>query len=135
MLNVCSTSASDAGIIAAAPSAWMIRAPIRNSTDGAIPHNIEAKVKMTTALRNSRRRPIRSASRPAGISAAANTIVYAFSTHDRAAVLVPLKVRLIEGKATYKMVVSRKTAKTEQPVAMSTIHWLLAARCFIGRPS
>ena len=36
----------------------------------------------TTATRNVRRRPTRSASRPAGMSSAAKTIVYAFRTHD-----------------------------------------------------
>jgi hypothetical protein len=52
-----------------------MRAATSAPTEGARPHKIDAVVNTTIAARNVRRRPIRSASRPAGISSAANTIV------------------------------------------------------------
>jgi hypothetical protein len=73
--NVWSTSASDDGTSAAAPTACSIRAATRTPADGASPHSADAAVNTTTAPRNVRRRPIRSASLPAGINSAANTIV------------------------------------------------------------
>ena len=73
--NVWRTRASDAGTMAAAKTAWATRKRMRNPTPGATPHSIEAIVKPTTAVRKVRRRPMRSARRPAGIRVAANVIV------------------------------------------------------------
>ena len=73
--KVCSTRASDDGTSAAAPTACRTRAATRRPAVGATPHSIDAIVNRTAAARNVRRRPMRSASRPAGISSAANTIV------------------------------------------------------------
>ena len=122
--NVCSTNASDAGTSAAAPTAWAMRPRIRNPTVGASPHSTDAPVKITTAVRKVLRRPTRSASRPAGMSSAANTIVYALSTHDIVVVLTSEKLALIDGNATNKIEVSRNTATTARLVEVRTVHSL-----------
>jgi|GEM_PF-2990507 len=71
--NSGSSRASDVGTTAAAPSACSTRAAISIPGFGASPHSAEASRNTTIPTRNNRRRPIRSASRPAGIRAAANT--------------------------------------------------------------
>ena len=91
---------------------------------GATPHNIEATVNNTAAVKNVRRLPTRSANRPAGISRAANTIVYALRIHESDEGAVEANCVLIDGKATNRIVVSRKTAKTARLVLASTIHGL-----------
>src|SRR5438034_1131429 len=53
------------------------------------PHSAEPTLKTIKPATKIRRRPTRSAHRPAGTSTAANTIVYAFSTHDSEPRLVP----------------------------------------------
>ena len=55
--KVCSTSASEAGTSAAAPTACSMRARISTPTVGARPHSIDATVNTITAARNVRRRP------------------------------------------------------------------------------
>ena len=65
----------DAGTIAPAPAAWMTRAAISAATPGASPHSSDPALNAASPATNSRRRPIRSAHRPAGTSTAANTIV------------------------------------------------------------
>ena len=88
------------------------------------PHSIDATVNSTAAVRNVRRRPTRSASRPAGISSAANTIVYALRTHDSDEGAVEANCALIDGKATNRIVVSRNTANTARLVLANTTHGL-----------
>ena len=66
---------SDAGTIAPAPVAWMTRAAISRPTPGASAHSTDPSVNPASPAVNIRRRPIRSAHRPAGTSTAANTIV------------------------------------------------------------
>src|SRR5262245_19664593 len=78
-----SKSDSEAGAIIPAPAAWMILAPMRAGTDGVMPHSSDPAVKADKPATRTRRRPIRSAHRPAGIRTAANTMVYAFSTQDK----------------------------------------------------
>ena len=73
--TAASSSDSDAGTIAPAPAAWTTRAAISAPTPGARPHSTEPTVNPASPATNSRRRPIRSAQRPAGTSTAANTIV------------------------------------------------------------
>ena len=73
--TAASSSDSDAGTIAPAPAAWMTRAAISAATPGASPHSTEPKLNRISPPEKSRRRPIRSAHRPAGTSTAANTIV------------------------------------------------------------
>ena len=53
----------------------MTRAAISAATPGASPHSTEPTLNRISPPENSRRRPIRSAHRPAGTSTAANTIV------------------------------------------------------------
>jgi hypothetical protein len=88
---------------------------------------MDAIVKRTAAVRNVRRRPTRSASRPAGISSAANTIVYALRIQDSDDADAEEKPALIEGKATNKIVVSRNTANTARLVLANTTHGLRGA--------
>src|SRR5258706_15649863 len=102
------------------------RVTISSDAFGAKPHNIDATVKRTTAPRKVRRRPTRSASRPPGTNSAANTIVYALSTHDSPDGLTELKSALMAGNATKRIVVSRNTANTARLVDVSTIHGLRA---------
>ena len=73
--KACITSANDDGISAAAPTAWTMRNTISSSALGARPQAIEATVNTIEPARNTLRCPIRSASFPAGMSIAANTIV------------------------------------------------------------
>ncbi len=116
----CSTSDSEAGIIAAAPIACRARAATSASGDGARPPSADAAVNSAIAARNTRRRPMRSASTPAGTRHAANTMVYAFSTHDRVEVLASGKAWASDENATKRIVVSRKTAKTAVPATSRT---------------
>src|SRR5205085_2030184 len=123
-------SANDDGTSAAAAIACRTRAPTRISTDGARPHNIDAIVKPTAAVRKVRRRPTRSANRPNGMSSAANTLVYALRTHDSDDGDADENSALIEGNATNRIVVSRNTAKTARLVLPNTTHgfrWVVVA--------
>ena len=56
------------------------------------------------------------------MSVAANTIVYAFRTHDRVVGRTDAKSRPIAVNATNKIVVSRNTANTARLVTASTAH-------------
>ncbi len=72
---------------------------------------------------NTRRRPIRSAHRPAGTSTAANTIVYPLSTQDSELRLVPGYCLLMYGKARLTMNRSRldmNTASASTPTTAVT---------------
>ena len=62
------------GKIIAPPAACTTRAATSVSTEGATAQRTEAPVKVARPSRNIRLRPMRSASRPAGTSSAANTI-------------------------------------------------------------
>src|SRR5689334_18576354 len=104
------TSASDEGMSAAAPAACTMRHRISTSAVGATPHAIDAAVKAVEPTRNTRRWPTRSATFPAGMRSAANTIVYALSTHESSDGVLVAKSREMAGKATYRIVVSRKVA-------------------------
>src|ERR1039457_5169919 len=73
-------SESDAGTIMPAPIAWMRRAATNSDTSGVTPERIDPNVKTTRPATNIRRRPMRSAQRPAGTSTAANRIEYPFRT-------------------------------------------------------
>ena len=73
--KACITNANDDGISAAAPTAWTMRNTISSSALGARPHAIEATVNTVEPARKTFRCPTRSASLPAGMSIAANTIV------------------------------------------------------------
>ena len=84
-----SSSDSEAGTIRPAPAAWMTRAAISAATPGARPHSSDPTLNAIRPATNSRRRPTRSAHRPAGTRTAANTIVYPLSTQDSELRLVP----------------------------------------------
>ena len=73
--TAASRSDSDAGTITPAPTAWMTRAAISAATPGASPHSSDPTLNAASPATSARRRPIRSAHRPAGTSTAANTIV------------------------------------------------------------
>ncbi len=78
---------------------------------GASPHAIEAMVNAVDPVRKVRRCPSRSATLPAGINNAANTIVYAFNTQESVDADADPNVSEMLGKATKRIVVSRKVAK------------------------
>src|SRR5690242_777887 len=84
-----SSSESEAGTISPAPPAWTILAPISAAAEGAAPHSREPSVNVARPATKTRRRPTRSAHRPAGTRTAAKTIVYALSTHDSELSVVP----------------------------------------------
>ena len=73
--TAASRSDRDAGTIAPAPAAWTTRAAISAPTPGASPHSSDPALNAASPATSVRRRPIRSAHRPAGTSTAANTIV------------------------------------------------------------
>jgi hypothetical protein len=97
-------------------------------------------VNKTAAVRNVRLLPTRSASRPAGINNAANTIVYAFRIHDSDEGAVEANCALIDGNATNRIVVSRNTANTARLVLAKTTQGFLPVTArsgiagFIGPP-
>ena len=61
--------------MAAAPLPWMKRPATSRSTDGASPHRADPRVKTPSPMKNSRRRPRRSALRPAVTSSEAKTML------------------------------------------------------------
>ncbi len=88
----------------------MTRATTSAAAAGAAPQAAEAAANSTRPDMNTRRAPIRSPSAPAGRSRAANTIVYASTTHCRA-LTPPPRSRPIGGSATLTIVASRMTMK------------------------
>src|ERR1700758_3847642 len=121
--TAASRSDNDAGTIAPAPAAWMTRAAISSPTPGASPHSTDPAVNPASPATNTRRRPIRSAHRPAGTSTAANTIVYALSTQDSELRLVPGYCLLMYGNARLTMNRSRldmNTASASTPTTAVT---------------
>jgi hypothetical protein len=70
-----STRPSEAGTMNAAPSAWRTRNPIRALAEGAIAQRTDAKVNSARPARKTRRRPSRSAIRPAATRNAAKTML------------------------------------------------------------
>ena len=73
--KVCSSNASDVDMTIAAPKDWTTRKLTSDATFQEAPAAAEAVVNTTMPDRNRRRRPNRSASRPAGASSAAKPIV------------------------------------------------------------
>ncbi len=55
--HIGSTSPSEFGVSAAAPTPWTTRAATSASTDGAIAHSAEPSVNSASPMTNSRRRP------------------------------------------------------------------------------
>ena len=73
--NSGSSSPSDVGTRIAPPTACSSRAATSVSTDPAMPHSTDATRNSTMPTRNIRLRPTTSASRPAGTSSAAKTML------------------------------------------------------------
>ncbi len=71
--NSGSTRASELGTTSAAKAPCSARAAVSTPASGAAPHSALNAAKPPSPARNSRLRPYRSASRPAGMSIAANT--------------------------------------------------------------
>ena len=115
--------ASDDGINVAAPMAWITRNAIRMPADGASPQAIDATVNSVEPNRKARLWPSRSANLPAGTRSAANTIVYALSTHDSWAGVTESNVATMSGNATNSTVVSRKTASTASDAIARVRAW------------
>jgi len=70
-----SSKASDAGMTSAAPTACTTRPAMTVHTDGAMPHSSDPTVKTTRPTWKTRRRPDRSAIRPAPSRSAPNTML------------------------------------------------------------
>src|SRR5580693_1917040 len=105
------------------PDAGTTLAAISRPTPGASPHSTDPAVNPASPATNNRRRPIRSAHRPAGTSTAANTIVYPLSTQDSELRLVPGYCLLMYGKARLTMNRSRldmNTASASTPTMAVT---------------
>jgi hypothetical protein len=73
--NSGSSRPREVGTRIAPPMACNTRAPTSTSGDVASPASIEAPTKEYIPMKNIRRRPTRSATRPAGTSSAANTML------------------------------------------------------------
>src|SRR5215472_5868075 len=110
--TAASSSDNDAGTMRPAPIAWTTRAAISAATPGARPHSSEPRLNAARPAMKTRRRPIRSAHRPAGTSTAAKTIVYALSTQDSELRLVPGYCLLMYGNARLTMNRSRLDMNT-----------------------
>src|SRR5947207_11347133 len=94
---------------------------ISKVTDGATAQSSEANVNSSSPKMNIRRRPIRSASFPAASKNAANTMLYAFSTHDRFEIEVPLNDRSMFGKAMFTIVASTNATVAPSAAIASTV--------------
>jgi hypothetical protein len=106
--SVKSVMISDSATAAtiAPPIPCTARAPTRNSCEVAIPQASEAAVKSVMPMRNSRRWPKRSPSRPPSRRKPPKVSTYAFTTQASDASENPRSV-LIDGRATFTIVVSR----------------------------
>ena len=120
--NASSTSPSDAGIRAAPPTAWITRAAINTAALGAAPEMTDPSRNRAKPTAKTRRRPTRSAIRPAGTSSAAMTTLYAFNTQLRSDSEVPANERRIAGNAMFTIVTSRNTMNTASEASSSTFH-------------
>ena len=119
--NALRTSASEEGTRNAAPRAWTTRKAISSSADGATAHNTDAAVNNSSPKMNARRRPMRSAIRPAATRNAANTMLYAFRTQDSDEIDVPGNERPMLGNAMLTIVASMNaTAAPSDAIASTT---------------
>lgn len=89
----------------------MPRAATSKPSDGAAAHTADPAVNTTIPLVKTRRLPSTSASRPAGTRNAANTMLYAFNTHDNDANELPENELRISGNATLTIVASRNASR------------------------
>src|SRR4051794_2667984 len=117
--NACTTSASEAGTSSAAPAACSTRAAVSIETEDATPQKSEATVKTTIPVVNIRRLPKRSASRPDTTRNAANTMLYAFSTHDSDSIELPWNDDWMLGNATLTIVASRNASSAPNDATSS----------------
>ena len=112
---------SEDGMISALPTPWTIRPPTRTGTPGAKPHTSEPTAKITSPSAKTRRRPHRSAARPAGISSEPKTMLCPLSTHDSSARLLWGNEASSAGKATAMTSRFSETRKTGRPVTARTM--------------
>src|SRR5262245_25704271 len=120
--NSGSSKPRDAGTSIAAPRAWKPRAAISMSAEPAAPQTTDAARQGSVPREKKRRRPNLSASRPAGTSAAAKTMLYAFSTQDRCPTDSSGKDFCRSGNAMLTIVTSRKLMNTPTAVTSRTCH-------------
>ncbi len=112
---------SAAGVMIAAPSPCMARAPIRGPSPQAKPETSEAVVKRTTPTRNIRRRPRRSAARPPSSRKPPKNSAYALITHCKFSWEKP-RSSLIEGRATFTIAMSSTTMNCTSKSSASPYH-------------
>ncbi len=92
--------------VIAPPMPWTKRAPTSTAWLLASPQAAEASVNSASPARNTRRRPMRSPSRPARSSSPPKAIRYALTTQARLDCVKPRSL-WIEGSATFTTVMSR----------------------------
>ena len=115
------TMESAAGVMIAAPNPCTARATISIPSDCASPQTSEAIVKSATPTMNTRRRPSRSAARPASKRNPPNAIEYAVMTHCRFS-REKWSERLIEGRATFTIETSRIVMKNAVATTARILH-------------
>ncbi len=121
------TIARATGLSIEAPMPWTARAATSTPTEGAIAQSSEAAPNTIKPIRNTRRRPNRSASAPEEIRRPARTRVYASTVHSRLRVPTPRPCP-IAGRPTLTMVVSRPTRNMLRQQTASTVQRLRALR-------
>ena len=121
---------------AAPPMPCTKRATISTPCEGASPQTAEASVKIAIPARNTRRRPIRSPSRPVSRSRLPKLIRYPLTTQVRLAWL-KWRSRWIEGRATFTidastMFISCAKQTTTSAIQRERLSAEGAARDWIG---
>ena len=106
--NVVVRIDSAAGDSSAAPSPCSERKTISEPSDQASPSSRELTVNRASPVRNMRRRPTRSASRPPSKSTPPKKIAYAVMTHCRLS-WEKFRSVLIDGSATFTIATSSTT--------------------------
>ena len=116
------TRLSEVGVRIAPPAACSTRAATSTTTETDSPHSTEAARKITTPAMNIRLRPTRSASRSAGTSAAAKTMLYPLRIQDSSPSESWVNDPRMSGKAILTIVTSSSAINTATDVTASTFH-------------
>ena len=102
---------------------WIARETFKNVASGAIPAASEAAEKIPSPIRNTARRPSRSANDPAVKTTAASASVYASITHWTSVKLADRSFS-IDGRAVFTTVMSSSNMKVPTLTASKVHHFL-----------
>lgn len=91
------------------------------AADGASAHSSDAPVNSSSPKMKARRRPIRSAMRPAATRNAAKTMLYALRTQESVEIDVPWNVRAMLGNAMLTIVASTKATAAPSDAIARTV--------------